>query len=290
MRANLKRDAKLKRVAALALAICGAVLLSGCETRQDAREAYRDAFGNSEWPAPTYYTVVVRKDDTLGAIAQRYDVSVDALRKANGIEVDDQIYAGEELHVPPTHGARAAVLREATNNRLPPDARVVVHNEPPIAQPQQRVAQQRPAPQISSTPQETHSGDTLASGFSMPVSGKIIVAFGSTGGGERNDGINIAANAGTPFRAAADGTVTYAGNELKGYGNLILIKHDGGYVTAYAHAASIGVARGQVVAKGDVIGTVGQTGDVDQPQLHFEIRRDMKPIDPRAVMTASKDS
>jgi len=290
MRANLKNDETFKRVVALALAIGGAVLLSGCETRQDARVAYRDTFGNSEWPAPTYYTVVVRKDDTLGAIAQRYDVSVDALRKANGIETDDQIYAGEELHVPPTHGARKAVLGEATNNRLPPDARVVVHNEPALArqQPQARVA--RTVPQISSTPQETHSGDAIASGFIMPVSGRIVLPFGSAGGGERNDGINIAANAGTPIRAAADGTVTYAGNELKGYGNLILIKHEGGYVTAYAHAASIGVARGQVVAKGDVIGTVGQTGDVNQPQLHFEIRRDMKPIDPRAVMTASKDS
>jgi murein DD-endopeptidase MepM/ murein hydrolase activator NlpD len=133
-------------------------------------------------------------------------------------------------------------------------------------------------------------GDALTSGFAVPVSGRIISGFGSTARGERNDGINIAAAAGTPIHAAADGVVTYAGNELKGYGNLILIKHGDTYVTAYAHTNSIGVARGQRVAKGDVIGTVGQTGDVTQPQLHFEIRRNMKPIDPRAILTASNDS
>lgn len=138
--------------------------------------------------------------------------------------------------------------------------------------------------------QDTRAGDTLTSGFVVPVSGKIIAGFGSTGGGQRNDGINIAAASGTPIHAAADGVVTYAGNELKGYGNLILIKHGDAYVTAYAHTNSIGVARGQRVAKGDVIGTVGQTGDVTRPQLHFEIRRNMKPIDPRAILTASTDS
>ncbi|MGN6150010.1 MAG: murein hydrolase activator EnvC family protein [Rhizomicrobium sp.] len=147
-----------------------------------------------------------------------------------------------------------------------------------------------PAPRQDYTPQDTRVGDTLTSGFVMPVSGTIISGFGATGGGQRNDGINIAANAGTPVHAAADGVVTYAGNELKGYGNLILIKHGDAYVTAYAHTDSIGVARGQRVAKGDVIGTVGQTGDVNRPQLHFEIRRNMKPIDPRAILTASNDS
>ncbi|HSM94618.1 MAG TPA: M23 family metallopeptidase [Rhizomicrobium sp.] len=138
--------------------------------------------------------------------------------------------------------------------------------------------------------QDTRVGDALTSGFVVPVSGRVISGFGTTASGERNDGINIAAPAGTPIHASADGVVTYAGNELKGYGNLILIKHGDTYVTAYAHTSSIGVARGQRVAKGDVIGTVGETGDVSEPQLHFEIRRNMKPIDPRAVLTASNDS
>lgn len=168
-----------------------------------------------------------------------------------------------------------------------PTTRVAVREEPGIT------PRKRPAyvpPRDDYAPQDTRVGDNLTSGFVMPVSGRIIAGFGSSGGGQRNDGINIAAAEGTPIHAAADGVVTYAGNELKGYGNLILIKHGDSYVTAYAHADSIGVARGQRVAKGDVIGTVGETGDVRQPQLHFEIRRNMKPIDPRAIVTASTDS
>lgn len=149
----------------------------------------------------------------------------------------------------------------------------------------------RPAyapPSDSSSGPVTHSGDPMAAGFIAPVSGTIIQGFGATGGGQRNDGINIAAAEGTPIHAAADGVVTYAGDELKAYGNLILIKHGNDYVTAYAHANSIGVARGQRVARGDVIGTVGDTGDVNRPQLHFEIRHDMKPIDPASLIVASR--
>ena len=134
----------------------------------------------------------------------------------------------------------------------------------------------------------TRSGDAMAAGFIAPVSGTIIQGFGATSNGQRNDGINIAAAEGTPIHAAADGVVTYAGDELKAYGNLILIKHGDDYVTAYAHADTIGVARGQRVSRGDVIGTVGDTGDVNRPQLHFEIRHSMKPIDPRSMIVASR--
>jgi murein DD-endopeptidase MepM/ murein hydrolase activator NlpD len=187
----------------------------------------------------------------------------------------------------------AAPGREYREARAPrphytSDTRVAVRDDIDIT-PRHRPIYQ-PAPHIAPvTPSDTRVGDNLAAGFVSPISGRVVAAFGSTGGGERNDGINIAAASGTPFRAAAGGTVTYAGNELKGYGNLILIEHAGGYVTAYAHANSIGVERGQHVARGDVIGTVGQTGNVDQPQLHFEIRLNMKPIDPKPMLTASRD-
>jgi murein DD-endopeptidase MepM/ murein hydrolase activator NlpD len=190
------------------------------------------------------------------------------------------------------YGRSAPRYREARNVRrdvpaAAPTTRVAVREETPIT-PRKRPVYTPQRQEYAQ--QDTRVGDTLTSGFVMPVSGTIISGFGSTGGGERNDGINIAAASGTPIHAAADGVVTYAGNELKGYGNLILIKHGDTYVTAYAHTESIGVARGQRVAKGDVIGTVGQTGDVTRPQLHFEIRRNMKPIDPRAILTASNDS
>jgi murein DD-endopeptidase MepM/ murein hydrolase activator NlpD len=127
------------------------------------------------------------------------------------------------------------------------------------------------------------------SGFEWPVEGKILLAFGPAGKGERNDGINIEAAAGTPIHAAAAGEVTYAG-KLKGYGNLVLIRHDDGYVTAYAHAQSIIVSVGDRVDRGDVIGLSGRSGDVAQPQLHFEIREGTKPLDPKPLLMASRES
>jgi murein DD-endopeptidase MepM/ murein hydrolase activator NlpD len=123
--------------------------------------------------------------------------------------------------------------------------------------------------------------------FAWPVDGKVISDFGSTGTGGRNDGINIATAPHAPIRAAASGTVTYSGNELKDYGNLALIKHDGGYVTAYAHAEKLLVARGETVTKGQIIGYAGETGDVTSPQLHFEIRHGTAPVNPRPLLVAS---
>ena len=134
--------------------------------------------------------------------------------------------------------------------------------------------------------------DTAASGttrFGWPLRGRVLSEFGSYPGGEKNNGINIAAAQREPIRAAADGSVSYAGNELRGYGNLVLIKHDGGYITAYAHADEFIVGKGQWVARGQVIGYAGSTGDVRTPQLHFEVRRGSHgetPIDPRQVLGA----
>ena len=126
---------------------------------------------------------------------------------------------------------------------------------------------------------------TARSDFTWPVHGRVIWEFGVREGGERNDGINIAVREGEPIRAAGDGTVTYEGDELKNYGNLVLIKHDNGYATVYAHAESFIVSKGQHVARGQVIGYGGSTGDVSTPQLHFEIRRGARePVDPRTLL------
>ena len=140
------------------------------------------------------------------------------------------------------------------------------------------------------TDNEKTSDAAASTGFRWPMEGRIIAAFGKADDGQRNDGINIAANLGEPIHAAAGGTVTYAGNELKDYGNLVLIKHDNGYVTAYAHAESITVSRGDRVKRGQVIGYAGKTGDVSTPQLHFEIRQGVKPVDPRPLLLASRES
>jgi murein DD-endopeptidase MepM/ murein hydrolase activator NlpD len=116
--------------------------------------------------------------------------------------------------------------------------------------------------------------------FRWPVRGKVITAYGAKANGKANDGINLAVPEGTPVKAADDGTVTYAGNELKSYGNLVLIKHANGYVTAYAHASELLVKRGDTIKRGQVIAKSGQSGEVQSPQLHFEIRKGQAPVDP----------
>lgn len=129
-----------------------------------------------------------------------------------------------------------------------------------------------------------------APAFAWPVSGRVISDFGANNNGGKNDGINISTAMNAPIHASASGTVTYAGNELKGYGNLVLLKHSGGYTTAYAHADRLVVSRGDFVARGQVIGYSGQTGDVASPQLHFEIRNNTTPVNPRSYLSTTSAS
>jgi murein DD-endopeptidase MepM/ murein hydrolase activator NlpD len=129
-----------------------------------------------------------------------------------------------------------------------------------------------------------------APSFAWPVSGRVISDFGATANGGKNDGINIATPMDAPIHASASGTVTYAGDELKNYGNLVLVKHAGGFTTAYAHADRLVVSRGDFVARGQVIGYSGQTGDVTAPQLHFEIREQTTPVNPRTYLSSTTAS
>lgn len=117
--------------------------------------------------------------------------------------------------------------------------------------------------------------------FRWPARGRVITGFSGKGG---NEGINIAVPEGTPVKAAEGGTVAYSGNELKGYGNLVLIRHDNGYVSAYAHNGDISVKRGEKVARGQVIAKSGQSGNVSSPQLHFELRKGSNPVDPMLLL------
>ncbi len=131
------------------------------------------------------------------------------------------------------------------------------------------------------------SKDTVGGGkgkFGWPVRGKVIGKFGGGKDGLKNDGINIAAPIGAPVNAAADGVVAYAGNQLRGFGNMILIRHADGYVTAYAHNQSLLVEKGAKVKRGETIARVGSTGSVDSPQVHFEIRKGTEPVDPLTML------
>ena len=120
-----------------------------------------------------------------------------------------------------------------------------------------------------------------------PVSGRVIAGFGGRPDGTHNDGINMSVPLGTEVHAAEGGVVAYAGSELKGYGNLVLLRHDNGWVTAYAHNDELIVKRGDKVKRGQVIGKAGKTGTVDQPQVHFELRQGSKPVDPTPFMEKS---
>jgi murein DD-endopeptidase MepM/ murein hydrolase activator NlpD len=149
-----------------------------------------------------------------------------------------------------------------------------------------------PAPPVQ-TGAPPSDADVAAAGrglFQWPARGTTLAGFGPLSGGQRNDGLDIAADPGLPVRAAAAGEVVYAGDSVPGFGNLVLVRHDGGWVTAYAHLAGIDVKMRQMVTQGQQIGAVGQTGGVTQPQLHFEIRyaptpRDKaRPIDPMLVL------
>lgn len=132
-------------------------------------------------------------------------------------------------------------------------------------------------PSVASLKQDA---DVSSEKFRWPVRGRIISDFGSKPGGGKNEGVNLAVPEGTPVKAADDGTVIYSGNELKGYGNLVLVRHSEGWVSAYAHNSELKVKRGDTIRRGDVVGLAGATGSVNQPQVHFELRRGNKPVDP----------
>ncbi|MCX2722790.1 M23 family metallopeptidase [Roseibium salinum] len=136
-------------------------------------------------------------------------------------------------------------------------------------------------PVVASIKEDT---DVSTGQFRWPVQGRIISEFGAKPGGGKNEGVNLAVPEGTPVKAADDGTVIYSGNELKGYGNLILLRHSQGWVSAYAHNSELKVKRGDTVRRGDVVGLAGATGSVNQPQLHFELRQGNKPVDPLKYM------
>ena len=118
--------------------------------------------------------------------------------------------------------------------------------------------------------------------FRWPVSGRVITDFAAS----RGTGINIDVPAGSSVKAAENGTVIYVGSGVEGYGNLILLRHPNGYVSAYAHLDAMSVAKGATVNRGDAIGTVGQTGSVSKPQLHFELRKGATPVDPVPLLAS----
>ncbi len=258
------------------------------------------AFASAPPNAATEHRVA--KGDTVYALARRYGVEPKTLMAANDLRAPYTLRVGDTLRVPSAASAApadaapiqvaAAPVSQPLSLRPPhPKAR-------PLPQPRSTgvvLASAGPAPKLRPAPppraRVAYTGPVGApppragGAFAWPVDGHVLASYGALDGGRHNDGLNIAAPRGTPVRAAENGVVVYAGNEIRGFGNLVLLKHAGGIITAYAHNDALLVGRGDVVDKGAAIARVGRSGGVTEPQLHFEIRRGTEAVDPRPLLS-----
>ena len=226
---------------------------------------------------------VVAAGDTLSKIAHRYHKSVNELAKANNIQPTATLNVGDRLTIP---GAQPSPVKASASPPAAP-AKPVASAAPKEAEPAQNANVVAPTEQLDKEAAKLAEASGAVPKFRWPANGRVIAGYGPTTNGQQNDGINIALPENTPIKAAEDGDVAYAGNELKGYGNLVLVRHPNGYVTAYAHAKELLVKRGDKVKRGQVIGRSGQTGNVNAPQLHFEIRKGASPLDPMRFLNGA---
>ena len=221
-------------------------------------------------PGARFHTV--RAGETLYSISRAYGVDLSSLARANNISAPYGLAVGQRLRLPGEVTPMTAVRTADAPAVAPVTPAAEPAAAPAIAQTPTRSS--RPTGRLPATPARAGTR------FSWPVQGRIISPFGAKRNGLFNDGINISARAGTPVKAAENGVVAYAGNELRGMGNLIIIQHAGGWMTVYAHLDTMTVRRGARVNVGEKIGTVGSTGRVTEPQLNFQIRRGTKAYNP----------
>lgn len=252
----------------------------------------------------------VKPGDSLYAIARDNGIATAELQRANNITNPRALRPGQVLVIPAartlpryetaTPASTSRVAYKPAADTTSPARHDTATATQPAAKPAERqvaaltdtVTDATPAPSaaaapVSATPVNapaTIVQDTGGQKLGWPVTGQIISKFGGRPDGTHNDGINLAVPLGTDVKSAEGGIVAYAGSELKGYGNLVLLRHDNGWVTAYAHNDELLVKRGDKVRRGQVIGKAGKTGTVDQPQVHFELRQGSKPVDPTPFM------
>ena len=225
---------------------------------------------------------VVKAGQNLRTIAHIYHKPVTVIAKANNLAVNAKLKAGARITIPDIKEASQATQGRVEASAAPPTGKVAMADSSQTA----RVVEPTPAMSSQEAVKTAEPAGSLP-GFRWPVRGRVIAAFGPKPNGVQNDGINLAVPEGTPIKAADDGVVAYAGSELKGYGNLVLVRHPNGFVTAYAHASDILVKRGETVKRGQVIAHAGQTGSVTSPQLHFEIRKGATPVDPSQYLSGA---
>ena len=240
---------------------------------------------------------IVTRGETVYQVSQRYGVEPGALVRVNRIAPPFRLSPGQEIALPgkttrivsvtpsvaPTPAGASTGAPRSSPRQVkgrPPSPESSAKALPRKVLPAKRpVARRGPATSRAVQPPPASRG-----GFIWPVSGRLLSRFGTLGKGLQNDGINILARKGTPVRAIQNGVVAYAGNELRGFGNLLLVKHSGGWISAYAHNERLLVRTGQTVTRGQVISRVGSTGSVEKPQLHFELRRRNRAVDPERYL------
>jgi murein DD-endopeptidase MepM/ murein hydrolase activator NlpD len=255
-----------------------------------------DAGQSLKIPTPKAY--VVESGDTLFSIGKRFNVSADVLGELNNVDPKGRLRSGEQIVLPvgardsgPIRHLIGGVREGGGYGQTPRYPVETPDNGYHVAPPVRGLTPPTTPPSEAPTPPS--DADVAAAGrgrFLWPVSGQLLTTFGPKPGGQRNDGVDIAAPAGTMVTAAAAGYVVYAGDKVPGFGNLVLIQHEGGWVTAYAHLSTTTVKIKDRLAQGDPIGEVGQTGGVAAPELYFEIRyrahpgEKPNPIDPSLVL------
>ncbi|MBI05716.1 MAG: peptidase M23 [Rhodospirillaceae bacterium] len=252
-------------------------------------------------------SVTVQSGDTVYALSRRHDVGVRDIIRNNGLKPPYKLLVGQIIHLPIAryhtvrpgetlyglslhYGVDMSVLVRA--NRIPSPYRLVVggrlylpgsipktQQESAIAPARTATVPERPVKQVRKG-MPSKPPPLAAKYFLWPAEGRLLSGFGPKEGGLHNDGINFAVPRGAPLRAAENGVVAYAGNELPGYGNLLLIRHASGWMSAYAHNERLLVERGQIVDRGQIISRAGSSGNVSSPQAHFELRRNGKPVNP----------
>jgi murein DD-endopeptidase MepM/ murein hydrolase activator NlpD len=260
--------------------------------------------GATTRPAPAVSNAVhvVKPGETLTSIARSYGKTRPEIAKANKLDGYAQVRVGQRLTIPGVRQTRNAAPAQPTTRPAGQPTVATQQLAPPAAapaQPRMAAAQgtatarlatpatQSPEPAPAAAPVSTAETTGAVPSFRWPVRGRVIAGFGTKVNGASNDGINVAVPEGTSVKASEDGVVAYSGNELKGYGNLVLVRHSNGFVTAYAHASEVMVKRGDQVKRGQIIAKAGQSGNASSPQLHFEIRKGSTPVDPTQYLASN---
>jgi murein DD-endopeptidase MepM/ murein hydrolase activator NlpD len=223
-------------------------------------------------PAPNYHEV--KSGESISNIARLYKMNVDNIASINKLEPPYILKTGQKLRISNIQN------KDLANNS---EKKEVKKDELKKGDLKKEEVKNKDLPAIAKNnynPNVVEKTLDKFNRFSWPVRGKVVSKFGPKNGGLYNDGINISAPLGTKVKASEDGSVAYVGNELKGYGNLVIIKHSSGFITAYAHLSKTLVKKGQKVKKSDVIAEVGSTGNVKSPQLYFGLRKGRDAINP----------